>query len=134
MKKLDKYEKMNLIANYLGFVEHNHPTIHKFDGVFIAGKFEEVLYSYERGLLNVTISLIVAEKTKDKLLYTPFLAVSTIDDGTWQAFHPVVMTLEDANQVVKNIYDNWEWKYVLPDEGEFNEFLMKFGLMGSYTG
>lgn len=128
------YKIMNSITEQLGLVQEEHPKIQKYNGVFIAGEFENAIYSYQRGLLGVTISVIVAEKNDNKILYTPFLAISTIDDGTWQAFHPVQMPLNEANEIVKNVFDNWEWKYVLPSETEFNEFLMKFGMMGSYTG
>ena len=124
------------ISNLLGLVKQEHSKIAIYDGVFTTGDFGDVLFDYGRGLLNVTVSSIVDtynKKTKEMRLL-PFVAISTIDDGVWQAFRVEPMSQVDANQLVEDIYAKWEWKYQLPSEQEMNEFLSQFKMWGENTG
>lgn len=119
------------ILNQLGFEKVPHEKITMYVGVFSSGGMDKVLYDYNAGLLTVRLSTSLMNDNGD---FNPFVSISTLDDGAWQAFCPHNMTLEESNRIVEEIRNNWEWKTKLPTEYELNEYLMKFGLMGEYTG
>jgi hypothetical protein len=124
------------IIKLLGLVKKKQPQIVSYEGVFISGEFVNVLFDYEVGLLHVTVSSIVDtydEKIKE-FRFIPQVAISTADDGCWQAFTVEAMSQEDANQLIEDIYAKWEWKYQLPSEQEMNEFLSQFKMWGENTG
>ena len=129
---MDIYE----IAKLLGLVKKEHPQIARYEGVFTTGDFGDVLFDYGRGLLDVTVSSIVDTYNKEtkEMRLLPLVAISTIDDGVWQAFTGESMSQKDANQLVDDIYSKWEWKYQLPSEQEMNEFLRQFKMWGENTG
>lgn len=124
------------VGKLLGFEKKDHPKITSYKGTFTSGKFGNVLFDYGRGLLHVSLTSTVEEynkKTKEFRLQ-PVVAISTIDDGAWQAFRVESMPQGDANQLIEDIYAKWEWKYQLPSEQEMNEFLSQFEMWGQNTG
>lgn len=129
---MDIYE----IEKLLGLVKKENATITKYEGTFTSGEFGEVLFDYNRGLLEVQISSTVESYNKEtnEFRLLPLVAISTIDDGVWQAFTVESMSQADANQLVEDIYTKWEWKYQLPSEKEMNEFLRQFKMWGENTG
>ena len=124
------------LSNLLELVKQEHSQIARYDGVFATGDFGDVLFDYGRGFLDVTVSSIVDTYNKEtkEMRLQPLVAISTIDDGVWQAFTVESMSQKDANQLVDDIYSKWEWKYQLPSEQEMNEFLSQFKMWGENTG
>lgn len=120
----------------LGFVKNDHPKITSYDGTFTSGEFVNALWDYNSGILYVSITSIVDTYNKEtkELRLMPLVAISTIDDGVWQAFTVESMSHVDANQLIEDIYAQWKWKYQLPSEQEMNEFLSQFKMWGENTG
>jgi hypothetical protein len=129
---MDIYE----IVKLLGLEKKDHPKITSYKGTFTSGEFANVLFDYGRGLLHVSLTSTVEQYNKEtkEFRLLPMVAISTADDGCWQAFPVEAMSQADANQLVEDIYSKWEWKYQLPSEQEMNEFLSQFKMWGENTG
>ena len=123
------------IQKSLGLKEDTrHPEMKRYEGTFSTGEFDG-MYDYGAGILGVVIGLTYATmeevKAKQGLV---FLNVYTIDDGGWQASTVKSVPQEEANKIVEQIVEAWEWETKLPTAKELNEFLQKFAMWGEYTG
>lgn len=119
------------VKDQLGLKKQDHPIINLYCGVFSTGDFD-ALYDYDAGLLQV--SFTVVKQSQGEKGFCPLIAISTIDDGVWQAFAPNCMGLDECNQLIEKIANAWPWKTKLPSEKEINDFIMHFGMWGKYTG
>jgi len=91
-----------------------------FEGVLSSGDFKGV-HDYNVGLLKVSLSL-------DNNNF-PRMIISTVDDGVWVADGSKVV---DVDAFVDDF--NKSFKTKLPTEKALNDFLMKYGMYGCFTG
>lgn len=116
------------IHDMLGFVDQPHSKYTVYSGTFSIGAFDAI-YDYDAGIVTVSLTTCILDKDH----FGAAVNISTIDDGDWQA-NSNVMSLDEANALVEEIYKEWEWKTKLPTEKELNEFLVPFKMYGTYTG
>lgn len=105
----------------------------QYRGFFVAGEFTNALFDYDAGIFQMQI---VSYPLFVERMYEPFMTISTVDDGAWQADTQNMMSLDKSNQIVEQIADKWpiKWASKLPSEDELNKFLSNFGMFGKFTG
>lgn len=94
----------------------------KYTAVFLTGDFD-ALFDYGRGILQVEIYVSTN--------HSGIIAISTIDDGVWQAYGPPIT--EDVAQQIIEIFKSFGG-FKLPTEAKLNAALQTIHMYGTYTG
>ena len=114
------------INEEMGLKKVDNPTTvegHSYEGVMATGNFEPIKgFDYGVGLLEMSVKCPVARRR-------PFITITTIDDGVWQAEGSRPVNVNDVARVITHLF-----RKTLPSETELNDALSQFDIYGAYTG
>lgn len=105
-----------------------------YAGTYTTGFFDG-LHDYDAGLLHILISWFPTGKDMFGVSFT----ISTIDDGTWQAWdvksdYTEVEAIARVEEIAIEFLSRMGRCGRLPTEAILNEWLMPLKLWGTYTG